>query len=46
MEIKKSEEANLERLRAPIFLIGFLFIGSVVLASFTIEKTDRPTYFK
>jgi protein TonB len=35
MEIKKSEEANIERLRIPLFLMGFLFIGSIVLASFT-----------
>jgi len=35
MEVKKSTEANLERLRTPLFLIGLLFIGSVVLASFT-----------
>lgn len=40
MEIKKSDEANLERLRGPIFLVGLLFIGSVVLASFTYGTID------
>lgn len=35
MELKKSEEANIEKLRAPIVSIGFLFIGSLVLASFS-----------
>jgi protein TonB len=40
MEIKKSDEANLEKLRVPVFLIGFLFIGSIVLASFTYSTPD------
>jgi periplasmic protein TonB len=35
MEIKKSDEANLEKLRTPLFLVGLLFIGGLVLASFT-----------
>ena len=35
MELKKSEDANIEKLRVPITLIGFLFIGSIVLASFS-----------
>ncbi|TNE56089.1 MAG: energy transducer TonB [Bacteroidetes bacterium] len=35
MEVKKSQEANLERLRIPLFFIGLLFIMSIVLASFT-----------
>lgn len=40
MEVKKSKEANLERLRVPLFLIGLLFIVSVVLASFTFGSLD------
>jgi protein TonB len=35
MELKKSESANIERLRAPMVMIGLLFVGSVVLASFS-----------
>ena len=35
MELKKSEEANNERLRYPMIFVGMLFTGSLVLASFT-----------
>lgn len=35
MELKKSKEADVERLRWPIGLIGSLFVGSLVLASFS-----------
>ncbi len=35
MEAKKSENANIEKLRVPIVSVGFLFIGSLVLASFS-----------
>jgi protein TonB len=35
MELKKSEEANNERLRYPMIFVGVLFTGSLVLASFT-----------
>lgn len=35
MELKKSDSANIEKLRMPITLIGLLFVGSVVLASFS-----------
>ncbi len=35
MELKKSEEANNERLRYPMTFVGMLFTGSLVLASFT-----------
>lgn len=35
MELKKSESANTEKLRLPIILIGFLFVGSLVMASFS-----------
>ncbi len=35
MELKKSEEANIEKLRVPITLMGLLFVGSIVLASFS-----------
>lgn len=40
MELKKSNDANIEKLRLPIGLMGFLFIGSLVLASFsyTVEE--------
>ncbi len=35
MELKKSESANIEKLRMPLVLIGLLFVGSLVLASFS-----------
>ena len=35
MELKKSDSANIEKLRLPLTLIGLLFVGSVVLASFS-----------
>lgn len=35
MELKKNESANTENLRGPIMLIGLLFVGSLVLASFS-----------
>jgi protein TonB len=38
MESKKSKDADLERLRVPLFATGLLFIGSIVLASFTYHK--------
>ncbi|MCH2223996.1 MAG: energy transducer TonB [Crocinitomicaceae bacterium] len=38
MELKKSKEANIERLRLPIILMSSLFVGSIVLASFTFRS--------
>jgi protein TonB len=38
MELKKSNEANLEALRTPLVLVGLLFIGSIVLASFVYQS--------
>jgi protein TonB len=35
MELKKNPEADIERLRTPIVFIGLLFVGSLVLASFS-----------
>lgn len=35
MELKKSEEANVDKHRGPFLFIGLLFIGSLVLASFS-----------
>ena len=35
MELKKSHEADIERLRLPIKLMSILFVGSLVLASFS-----------
>ncbi|MFT5860577.1 MAG: protein TonB [Flavobacteriaceae bacterium] len=35
MELKKSKDANIERVRTPIILLGLLFSGSLVLAGFT-----------
>lgn len=35
MELKKSKEANNENMRIPVMMIGFLFVGSLVLASFS-----------
>mgnify|MGYP000657210317 CR=1 FL=1 len=44
MELKKSASANTENQRVPILLTGMLFVGSLVLASFSytagVEKTD------
>jgi protein TonB len=42
MELKKSNEANIEKLRIPITLMGLLFVGSIVLASFSYTvETER-----
>ncbi len=42
MELKKTEEANIDRLRMPIILMGLLFTGSLVLASFSYSSaTER-----
>jgi protein TonB len=38
MELKKSNEADIEKLRTPIVLIGLLFVGSLVLASFSYKE--------
>ena len=38
MELRKSEQANIEKLRVPITLMGLLFVGSVVLASFSYQE--------
>ena len=35
MELKKSKEADNERIKGPAMMIGLLFIGSLVLASFS-----------
>lgn len=35
MEQKKNDNANVDKLRLPFVMIGFLFIGSLVLASFS-----------
>lgn len=35
MELKKNPEADIEKLRSPLVLIGLLFVGSLVLASFS-----------
>lgn len=35
MESKKSKEANIERLRFPIMLVSTLFVGGLLLASFS-----------
>ena len=39
MEIKKSSNANNENLRFPIALMAFLFVGGLVLASFTYKTS-------
>lgn len=39
MEIKKSSKANNEILRFPIALMAFLFVGGIVLASFTYQTS-------
>lgn len=42
MELKKSEAADTEKLRLPIMLMGFLFVGGMVLASFSYTvSTER-----
>jgi hypothetical protein len=38
MESKKSNEADLEKLRLPLIFAGFLFIASLVLASFSYQE--------
>jgi len=38
MDLKKSERANIENLRLPITLMGLLFVGSIVLASFSYQQ--------
>ena len=38
MELKKSDQANIDKLRVPITLIGLLFVGSIVLASFSYQE--------
>lgn len=38
METKKTEKANIEKLRFPIASIGLLFIGSMVLATLSFTK--------
>lgn len=43
MELKKSDEANLEKMRMPLFFVGFLFIGSLVLAGFTYQAEVGAT---
>jgi len=35
MELKKNPEADIEKLRTPLVFIGLLFVGSLVLASFS-----------
>lgn len=38
MDLKKSERANIENLRVPITFMGLLFVGSIVLASFSYQQ--------
>lgn len=38
MDLKKSMEADIEKLRTPIVFIGLLFVGSLVLASFSFKQ--------
>ena len=38
MELKKSDQANIDKLRIPITLMGLLFVGSIVLASFSYQE--------
>lgn len=40
MELKKSNDANIEKLRIPITLMGLLFVGGLVLASFSYTTTE------
>lgn len=40
MELKKSKDANIERLRLPIVLMSLLFVGSLVLASFSYTEAQ------
>lgn len=43
MELKKSEEANINNLRTPIVMVGLLFTGSLVLASFSYTSAELST---
>jgi len=38
MELKKSDQANIDKYRIPITLMGLLFVGSIVLASFSYQE--------
>jgi hypothetical protein len=40
MESKKSTEADLEKLRIPLIFAGFLFIATIVLASFSYQSVS------
>ncbi len=40
MELKKSNDANIEKLRIPITLMGLLFVGGLVLASFSYTTVE------
>ena len=40
MESKKSTEADLEKLRIPLIFSGFLFIATIVLASFSYQSVS------
>jgi len=47
MDTKKSTDANVENLRFPILLLGLLFTGSLVLASFSYQtKLDKEIAYK
>lgn len=43
MELKKSDAANTEKARLPLTLTGLLFVGSLVLASFSYTVSEIET---
>ena len=44
METKKNTEVNIEKLRVPITMLGLLFTGSIILASFSFTtSTERDS---
>lgn len=46
MENKKSKDANIERLRTPILLTSMLFVGGLILASFSYTSTLERDFRK
>ena len=43
METKKNKEADIEQIRASVFMIGLLFISSIVLIAFTYQTKIGDT---
>ena len=46
MESKKSKEASIERLRTPILMMSLLFVGGLILASFSYTTSSERDFKK